>query len=77
MIAGSGQQLGPRPHDAPYPTLPKLGGACRSETHPGLFMTANELRDIASRINRNGSYSERRFGLLAQQIKRDLKSAID
>lgn len=76
-IAGSGQQPAPRPLDAPYPALPNLGGSYRSLTHPGVFMTASELKGIASRINRKGSYSERRFGLLAQQIKRDLISGID
>jgi hypothetical protein len=77
LISGSGEQLASRPLDAPYPTLPKLGGAYRSLTHPGVFMTAYELHDIASRINRKGSYSEQRFGLLAQQIKKDLNSGID
>jgi hypothetical protein len=76
-IAGSGEQPAARPLDAPYPTLPKLGGAYRSLTHPGVFMTAHELHDIASRINRKGSYSELRFGLLARRIKQDLNSGID
>jgi hypothetical protein len=77
LIAGSGEPLAGRPLDPPYPTLPKLGGSYRSLTHPGVFMTADELRGIASRINRKGSYSEQRFGLLARQIKQDLKSGID
>jgi hypothetical protein len=34
LISGSGEQLASRPLDAPYPTLPKLGGAYRSLTHP-------------------------------------------
>ena len=77
LIAGSGQNFPPRPLDAPYPVLPDLKGTYRTLTHPGVFMTAGELRDIASRINRQGSYSERRFGLLAKQIQQDLKSGID
>jgi hypothetical protein len=40
-------------------------------------MTAEELKNIASRINRQGSYSGERFGLFAKQIKRDLNSGID
>jgi hypothetical protein len=77
LIAGSGQKLEPRPLDAPYPTLPDLAGSYHSLTHPGVFMTGDELKDISSRINRKGSYSGQRFGLLAKQIKQDLKSGID
>jgi hypothetical protein len=76
-IAGSGEQPAPRPLDPPYPSVPKLGGTYRSLTHPGVFMTAAELQDIAARINRKGSYSELRFGLLARRIKQDLNSGID
>ena len=78
LIAGSGAKLALKPLDAPYPALPPLGGSYRSLTqHPGVFMTADELKDMASRINRPGSYSMRRFGLLAKQIAQDLKSGID
>ena len=77
LIAGSGEQPPRRPLDPPYPTLPKLGGTYRSLTHPGVFMTADELKDIASRINRKGSHSERQFALLAQRVKHDLNSGID
>lgn len=77
LIAGSGEQLEMRPLDAPYPTLPDLRGSYQSLTHPGVFMTADELKDIASRISHHGSYSEQRFGLLAKQIKQDLGSGID
>jgi len=78
LIAGSGAKLAFKPLDAPYPALPPLGGSYRSLTqHPGVFMTADELKDMASRINRPGSYSMRRFGLLAKQIAQDLKSGID
>ena len=78
LIAGSGTKLALKPLGAPYPALPPLGGSYRSLTqHPGVFMTADELKDMASRINRPGSYSMRRFGLLARQIAQDLKSGID
>jgi hypothetical protein len=77
LIAGSGHQLSLQPLDPPYPTLPNLGGTYRSLTHPGVFMTADELQDIASRINRKGSYSGQRFGLLAKRINRDFNSGID
>src|SRR5580700_1013683 len=78
LIAGSGAKLAFKPLDAPYPALPPLGGSYRSLTqHPGVFMTADELKDMASRINRPGSYSKQRFGLLAKQIGQDLKSGID
>jgi hypothetical protein len=40
-------------------------------------MTADELKDMASRINRPGSYSMLRFSLLAKRIAQDLKSGID
>jgi len=78
LIAGSGAKLPLKPLDPPYPAPPRLSGSYRSLTqHPGVFMTAQELKDIASRINRPGSYSMRRFGLLAKQIAQDLKSGID
>jgi len=78
LIAGSGAKLALKPLDPPYPALPRLGGSYRSLTQrPGVFMTADELKDLASRINRPGSYSTRRFGLLAKQIAQDLKSGID
>ena len=78
LIAGSGAKLALKPLDAPYPALPPLGGSYRSLTqHPGVFMTADELKDMALRINRPGSYSMRRFGQLAKQIARDLESRID
>ena len=77
LIAGSGQKLATVPLDPPHPDLPKLAGTYHSLTHPGVFITADELKDIASRINRQGSYSEQRFGLLAKQIKQDLNSRID
>jgi hypothetical protein len=78
LIAGSGAKLALKPLDPPYPSLPPLGGSYQSLTqHPGVFMTADELKDMASRINRPGSYSMRRFGLLAKRIAQDLKSGID
>jgi len=78
LIAGSGTKLAPKPLDTPYSALPPLGGSYRSLTqHPGVFVTGDELKDMASRINRPGSYSMRRFDLLAKQIAKDLKSGID
>jgi hypothetical protein len=78
LIAGSGAKLALKRLDPPYPALPPLGGSYRSLTqHPGVFITGDELKDTASRINRPGSYSMRRFDLLAKQITTDLKSGID
>jgi hypothetical protein len=78
LLAGSGTKLALKPLDPPYPALPPLGGSYRSLTqHPGVFMTGDELKDMASRINRPGSYSMRRFDLLATKIATDLKSGID
>jgi hypothetical protein len=78
LIAGSGTKLALKPLDPPYPALPPLGGSYRSLTqHPGVFVTGDELKDLASRINRPGNYSMRRFALLAKQIAKDLKSGID
>jgi hypothetical protein len=81
-IAGSGAQLGHLPRvDLQYPTLPAfpaLSGAYRNlAEHPRVFTTAAELKDITARINRPDSYSKRRFGQLADQIKRDLASNVD
>lgn len=77
LIAGSGQSLRLRALNAPYSVVPNLNGSYHALIHPGVFMTAAELKDIASRINRQGSYSEQRFGVLAKQIKQDLNSSID
>jgi hypothetical protein len=53
LLAGSGTKLALKPLDPPYPALPPLGGSYRSLTqHPGVFMTGDELKDMASRINR-------------------------
>jgi hypothetical protein len=78
-VAGSGKPLARLPVlDAPHLALPRLSGAYRSlKEHPRVFMTAADLRDLVSRLNRPGSYSTARFGLLAAQIKRDLGSGID
>jgi hypothetical protein len=77
-IGGSETKLKPLVGlNLPYPPLPRLGGSYRNLTHPGVFVTADELRDLASRINRPASYSMRRFALLAAQIKKDLTSGID
>jgi len=78
-VAGSGQKLVRLPVLATlYPPLPRLVGTYhRLAEHPRVFMTAADLKDLAARINRQGSYSMRRFGLLAEQIKRDLGSGID
>jgi hypothetical protein len=77
-IAGSDAKLrllaGP---SAPYPALPRLAGAYRKLDHPGVFTSATELKDLVLRINRIGSYSMRRFGLLAAQIEHDLAAGID
>ena len=63
--------------NVPYPALPLLAGAYRGLAEPGVFTSANELKDLASRVNRADSYSRRRFALLAAQIQRDLDSGID
>jgi hypothetical protein len=78
-VAGSGQKLIRLPALATlYPPLPRLAGVNHHlAEHPRVFITATDLKDLAARINRPGSYSMRRFGLLAEQIKRDLGSGID
>jgi hypothetical protein len=78
-VAGSGQRLTRLPLlDAPHPDFPRLSGAYRSlAAHPRVFMTASDLKDLVTRINRPGSYSGKRFALLAEQIKRDLGSGIE
>lgn len=59
-------------------TVPALAGSYRHlEDHPRVFVTADELRDLASRINQGSSYSAQRFGGLTNQIKRDLAAKID
>ncbi|MBV8210207.1 MAG: hypothetical protein JO133_09115 [Burkholderiaceae bacterium] len=78
LIAGSGTKLALRPLDLPYHALPHLTGAYRAlAAHPGVFVTMDELKDLAARINRSRSYSMQRFGLLAKQIEHDLASGID
>jgi hypothetical protein len=78
-IAGSGLALAHLPIPVvPYQALPPLSGGYRSlAEHPRVFMTAAELKDLAARINRLGSYSTQRFTELTDQIKRDLNSGID
>jgi hypothetical protein len=78
-IAGSGKKLAllPMP-EVPYPSLPPFSGSYHAlAEHPRVFTTTVELKDLVARINRSGSYSMERFGLLAGQIRHDLASGID
>jgi hypothetical protein len=62
----------------PPPIPSKLSGTYNSPAgHPGVFMTADELKDAASRVNRAGSYSGDRFRQLVAAVTRDLVSGID
>lgn len=80
-IAGSGAPL----HRLDALTTPfitatplVLAGSYRHlAAHPRVFITEAELRDLAARINRAGSYSERRFTRLAMQVKNDLAANVD
>jgi hypothetical protein len=78
-IHGSGAPLA-RLSKMQFPMLAAFAvpsGAYHSPTgHPRVFMTAAELRDIASRANRPGSYSMERFRRLADGVKRDLSSHV-
>jgi hypothetical protein len=78
-IAGSGTPLARLPGvQVPGPALPPLQGSHRGlAVHPRVFTTGAELKDLASRINRPGSYSMQRFGQLADQIARDLAARND
>jgi hypothetical protein len=78
-IAGSGMPLARLPGvQLPGPALPPLRGSYRAlPAHPRVFTTGAELDELASRINRPGSYSMRRFGQLAGQIARDLAARND
>jgi hypothetical protein len=78
-IAGSGMPLARLPGvQVPGPALPPLQGSYRSlAAHPRVFTTDAELKELASRINRPGSYSMQRFGQLADQIARDLAARND
>jgi hypothetical protein len=81
VIAGSGTPL----HRLDALTTPfitatplKLVGSYRHlDGHPRVFTTEAELRDLATRINRAGSYSQRRFARLASQVKNDLVAPVD
>lgn len=80
-LAGSGKPLAhhsgfaaPFPPPIP-PMLPGIYGSLAE--HPRVFMTADELKDAASRANRPDSYSNDRFRQLAAAVKHDLASGID
>jgi hypothetical protein len=79
LLGGSGSALPRLPGlGVLHGPLPRLAGSYRGlSEHPGVFVTAAELKDLAARINRPGSYSMERFGQLAAQVKRDLDSGID
>jgi hypothetical protein len=78
-IAGSGTPLARLPGvEVPGPALPPLQGSYRGlAAHPRVFTTGTELKELASRINRPGSYSMQRFDQLAGQIARDLAARND
>jgi hypothetical protein len=80
-IAGSGMAL--RRFDVPQlafraATAPAIAGSYRPlAEHPRVFTTAAEIKDLAARINRPGSYSAKRFVQLSSQIERDLAARND
>jgi hypothetical protein len=78
-IARSGTRLADLPgFTPPHPAFPALSGVYRGLVeHPRVFTTQAELSELASRINRSGSYSSRRFGQLTGQIARDLAATND
>jgi hypothetical protein len=80
-IAGSAKPLRHLGTPAmPFATAapPPLPGAYHAlATHPRVFTNAAELKELASQINRQGSYSARRFARLVGQVKDDLATKID
>ncbi len=82
LIAGAGTRLGQLP-EVPlrHPLLATFsiptGAYKRLAVHPRVFTTEAELKELAVRINRSGSYSAQRFDRLAVQIGRDLAADVD
>jgi hypothetical protein len=78
-IAGSGAPVARLPGvQVPSSVLPALPGIYHGlAEHPRVFTTGAELKDLASRIEKPGSYSMQRFGQLADQIARDLAARND
>ena len=80
-IAGSGlplRHLGVPAVPYATPTVPPIAGSYHSVAeHPRVFTTAAELKDLVARINRPGTYSNRRFRQLAGQVEHDLAAPND
>lgn len=80
-LAGSETRLKQIPGlDPPFPPPPppRLSGSYLSlQEHPRVFMTADELKEFAGRINQPGTYSKVRFDQLADSVAHDLTSGIN
>jgi len=59
-------------------SYPRLSGEyISSSLHPHVFFTDEEIRDLAQRINRHGSYSAQRFAHLVAKLKTQLQTNFD
>ena len=79
-IAGSGSiQIPEGPPLRMKPTsYPRVAGAYLSRAeHPRVFVTAEELKDMAARINTSGSFSAKRFAAVSARVKTDLAANVD
>jgi hypothetical protein len=79
-ITGSGAFVfpdAPRLRDTPKSYPPLAGAYVSQPQHPRVFISADELADLARRINRAGSFSAARFKALADQVRQDLGSKAD
>ena len=79
-IAGSGTLSLPeapaaRATPASYPPL--AGSYASLAQHPRVFVSHDQLTDMAARINRAGSYSERRFAALSDWVRKELAANLD
>jgi hypothetical protein len=62
----------------PTPAVPPISGSYQKlDAHPRVFLTNADLKDLASRINRPGSYSAKRFAQLAAKMAQDLAAPND
>jgi len=79
-VAGSGTLVFPEPpplRDTPATYPPLTGAYAASIEHPRVFVSREQLADMARRSNAAGSFSARRFAALSDWTRKELAANLD
>jgi hypothetical protein len=67
----------PLPRDTPAAYPPLTGTYAAIARHPRVFVSGDQLADMARRINKAGSFSARRFAALSDWVRKELAADLD